>query len=176
MFFFEEDEVDTHGGGHGAHDACHLEEDGGAGGAVVGTGHGAAVVALRGVVVGPGATVPVGSEDDAMVGLWIEEAYDVLARYCGAVPEHGAEVLYDDGVAGTPHLRGEPCGTAFPPFAAGDAVAEGELTLDIGVGRIGGEFGSGDGGVIRRRRRRCGVAAAGAVFASEKQQQTGCCC
>ena len=154
VFDVEEDEVDAYRGRHSIHDASHFHEDGHAGSAVIGTGYGFVLVGLSGVVVGPLAAIPMCGKEDTLVSLGVELADDILARHGGAVPEHGAEILHDDGVAETTHLRRQPGGATFPAVAAGDAVAEGELFLHIGVGRVGRELRDDHLGIICRRRRR----------------------
>ena len=171
VFDIEEDEVDADGGALGRHDASHLHEGGNATGAVVGAEDGFAVVACIGVVVGPETAVPVGAKHDTVAIVGVEGGDDVHTFDGLTVPEGGGEGLCDDGVAPLRHLGLQIGGALLLSLAARGAEAEGELSLDERIGRVGREVGSCDRGIVNYLSRGDGLLVVVAGCRQNKQRR-----
>lgn len=171
VFDVEEDEVDADGGGHGGHDASDFHESADAASAVVGAHDGGVVVGGVGVVVGPGAGVPVGGEEDAVFEGGVDGGDDVFALHGLACPEGGGEFLDEGGVAPMAHGGAEMFGAAGVGGCAWDAVAKLELLGDVEECGVGVEGGDGDCGVVFGG---CAGLLGVGVVASGEEQEAQC--
>ena len=100
------------------------------------------------VVVGPGTTVPVGGDEDAVGGLGVEAGHDIVAGQQLAVIAREFRALFADRGAQGGELLREPVTTGFMGGRAWHTGTESTLCLDISHGRVGNEGGSsgqGDG-------------------------------
>ena len=163
-------EVDAHGNGFLLKQAAQLEQDGHAAGAVIGGRHGFLPVALQGVAVGPGAGIPVGTEQQTVGVSCVQAGDDVGGRILRAVVERGFEALRPH--LGTVLLEGglDVFGTAFGSLTRRNARSEIALPHDVihGAVSIKARTGSQGDGVGRAGRAGCAPATG-----SQPHQQAG---
>ena len=154
VFGVEADEIDSEGKAVGlalrqAQGPSELEEDGDAGGTVVGGEDGLMPVGFVGVVVGPGTAVPVGTKQDTLGELGTVAGDDVGGVERGAVVAAEVGLLRGDGEAEALELGGYPLATEVMGGAVHGAGTEGTLLLTVGVGAVGREGETHGGGSDR---------------------------
>ena len=130
---------------------CNLEHHGHTAGAVVGGHHRLAMVVGVRVVVGPGAAIPMGADEDAVTQLWPIAGDDVVREQRRAVESLQRGALLSDGQSAALKLLHNPLSAAFVSLAVHGTRAEVALRLTEGIGRVGREHRPCRRNLLRRR-------------------------
>ena len=111
-------------------------------GAIIGCHHRLGVVGLVWVVVSPGTTVPVGTEQDALLFFWLIACNDIIALKGGAVETFKCGSLFGHVHAVTLELLNNPLSTLFVSLTVHGARTEVALLLTEGISGVGRELRS----------------------------------
>ena len=138
VFSIEADEIESDFKGVGQQ-AGQFEHDGYARGTVVGGNDGRMVIGLVRIVISPRSTIPVGTDEDAVLELGLVAGYDVRALQDGTVVAFEIGLLHSDSETEFLEFRGNPLGTVFMSLTVHRAGAEVALGLTVLQGTIGTE-------------------------------------
>ena len=138
------DEIDAYGqlAGVSLQQTGNLQHHAHAAGSVVSSHHGFRVVGFIRVVVSPGTTIPVGTEHDALLFVWLIACNDIIALKGGAVETFKCGSLFGHVHAVVFELLYNPLPTQFVSLTIHCARSEVALLLTEGISGVGRELRS----------------------------------